>query len=228
MKWLGDLTSNMFESGYSIIICGAIAAGKSSVVEALCRYFESLGVVFGHVPEYIDGMADGKEMLRKWRDGVIALEDFQKYIIESSVYLNERVFGIPVRIFERSPIEGALVFSRDSEFFSRILQDAVIVHRRFSIPIIKEHRPVCATVNADKPFGDVYKQVKQIVEHDRLSGVTRRIIYLRVSDIDLIIKRVEERGRDSEKSYTREYLKTIMERYDKLFKYKDDNYNNLT
>ena len=43
-----------------------------------------------------------------------------------------------------------------------------------------------------------------------------------------VIKRVEERGRDSEKSYTREYLKTIMERYDKLFKYKDDNYNNLT
>ena len=53
-----------------------------------------MGVVFGHVPEYIDGMADGKEMLRKWRDGVIALEDFQKYIIESSVYLNERVFGM--------------------------------------------------------------------------------------------------------------------------------------
>ena len=91
MRWLGDLTSNMFERGYSIIICGAIAAGKSSVVEALCRYFESLGVVFGHVPEYIDGMADGKEMLRKWRDGVIALEDFQKYSKLSDTLIIENI-----------------------------------------------------------------------------------------------------------------------------------------
>ena len=75
---------------YSIVITGAIGAGKTTLVQKLEKHFSKTNYSFGVIPEYLDGMKNGHEMLNKWISGVITRDEFQEYISDSEDILNKR------------------------------------------------------------------------------------------------------------------------------------------
>ena len=64
---------------------------------------------------------------------------------------------------------------------------------------------------------EVLREVLDIIKSDLQNEIHDRIVYLRITGETSNV-RVNDRGRESEKKYSIDYLNTIIERYDKLFK----------
>ena len=205
---------------YNIIISGPIGAGKSTLITNIAKYYEQKGYDYGIIPEYIDGMEDGPQKLDDWISGKISLQEFQDYITASSDVLNKLVENKPFKIYERVPIEGAEIFSKDSEIYPRILNQANALHEKYSIPNMFHQAPYSMYINANQNEKSVFKRVKKIIEKDLKHNIPWRLIYLRV-DPNTSSQRVLKRGRDYEMNYDSEYLQKIINRYEQLFFKKD-------
>lgn len=197
---------------YSIVITGPIGAGKTTIARAVSNQYG-----FQFVPEYIDGHPQGQRALESWRSGEITLDEFQEFIIRAQEMINERVESCQARVFERSPVENALIFSVGSSCYEKTLHDSERIHEMFGIPDPRDTESVCV-VDASRPIEVVMLDVFSIICGD-IYGTDRtqsRVIYLRLPP-DECERRIRQRGRPSEESYTGSYLKMVCDRYDKLF-----------
>ena len=204
------------DQSYNLIITGPIGAGKTTLIKKIANYYKEKKHDFGVVPEYIDGMIDGPNKLHEWINGDISLEEFQQYINNSMDILNQKVNDKPFKIYERTPIECAEIFSKESDIYEKVLVQAWGLHMKYSIPHMFHCAPYSMYINANQNENRVFKRVKKIIEKDLKRNITWRLIYLRV-DVDKSIMRVKRRGRKSEKSYHKEYLQFIIDRYEDLF-----------
>ena len=198
---------------YILVISGAIGAGKSTMLELLADYLKRNRVCFAVVPEYLEGMTSGRAMLNEWTQGRITLTEFNHYIMDSCDTLNKQAKDYPIRILERAPVENAWVFGNKDP---TLLLQAHNIHHKYNIPLVTT--PECfvsilnANLEAEKVFEDVLNIVKQDLEHE----VPSRVIYLRIS-AQTSWNRVNVRGRKEEKTYTEEYLRSIVQKYEDLF-----------
>ena len=199
---------------YSIVITGAIGAGKTTLVSKLEKHFSQTNVSYGIIPEYLDGMKNGPEMLNKWITGIITRDQFQEYIHESEDILNKKQEDKEIRIFERTPVEGAVIFTCEQPGFPKALEKASYLHKKYLIPDPRFTKPII--INADLSEEEVLKDVLSIIKNDIENDIKDRIIYLRISGETSNV-RVNDRGRESEKKYSVDYLNTIISRYDQLF-----------
>ena len=205
---------------YKIVICGGIGAGKTTLVKKLGEYFKNnqkTSDIYGIIPEYIDGMKDGQEMLNKWIKGQISLEEFQDYINESSCKLNEKVLNKSIKIYDRTPFESAEIFAKDTTSYEKTLNNALKIHNKFNIPFIPISQHRWKVINAQKKESEVYKDVLDIIEDDIKHNVEFRIIYLKINIRTCIYRVKYARKRESESTYSDEYLAEIIYRYDELF-----------
>lgn len=97
-----------------IIITGSVAVGKTTAMNALCDKLDKCHVNWIKVPEYIDMMEDGLDMLNKYLSRKISSFKFQKYVIDyyNKFLMNLNVNGDEVLIFERSVDDAISCFSK--------------------------------------------------------------------------------------------------------------------
>ena len=205
---------------YTLVISGAIGAGKSTMLDMLKDYLKQKRLWFAIVPEYLEGMTSGRHMLEAWTQGKITLTEFNHYIMDAVDTLNKQAIGFPIRIMERAPIENAWIFARQDP---ALLLQAHNIHHKYNIPLVTTKDCPVSVLNANLEAEQVFRDVLNIVEQDIEQGIPGRVIYLRIS-ADTSRKRVIERGRKAEQSYTAEYLASIVKKYEDLFfNRKDDN-----
>lgn len=199
---------------YDLVITGAIGAGKSTLANNIFEYFKNQYQSIAMIPEYIDGMRNGNMMLSKFIEGQLSPKEFQKYISMAIDILNYETRDNTFRIFERTPIENAEIFVPNSDAYEDTKADAELLHKKYNIPLVPG--PYCVKVDANLGEEDVFNEVKKIVESDLKQKKRQRVIFLSV-DFETALNRINKRNRKAEKSYTHEYLKTIIERYESLF-----------
>ena len=203
------------EHDYDIVVTGPIGAGKTTLVNKLIKYFKERNADLGIVHEYIDGMEDGAEMLSKWLGGEITHEAFQDYLIDAYDYLNYNVYDQSIRLFERTPVEGAVIFSQGTSVYEKTLNGSASLHDKYSIPDPRIDEPYI--IDATRTIEEVFQAATKIIEDDLINQTRKRILYLRI-DNDTGYKRVNKRSRDGEEAYSKEYLSLIIHRYEEMFR----------
>lgn len=198
---------------YTCLLAGAVGAGKSTVLKNIDPELN-----FGIIPEFIDAMEDGKKKLQERLSGDLSNKDFQIYILESYEYLCTKFSNFPRRIIERSPVEGAEIFSLTEDFHDLILERAEELHKKHDIPDPRDLGTL-AVVDANFPTENVIADVHKIINDDLRNGVKHRTIYLRISP-ETSFDRVKSRSQESDEGYYFEYLKRICDKYDNFFQIK--------
>ena len=207
------------EHEYDLVITGPIGAGKTTLVNKLIKYFDEKETNLGLVHEFIDGMDNGPEMLAKWLGGEITHENFQDYLIESYDYLNYKVYDHGIRLFERTPVEGAVIFSQGTSVYQKTLNGTAQLHEKYTIPDPRVEDP--AIINATQTVEEIFQNATKIIEEDLINQTRRRILYLRI-DSDTGYNRVNKRSREGEEAYSKEYLSLIIHRYEEMFRIKNE------
>ena len=198
---------------YTLVISGAIGAGKSTMLGLLRDYFKRKRVWFAIVPEYLEGMTSGGHILDAWTQGRITLSEFNHYIMDAVDTLNRAANGYPIRILERAPIENAWIFANKEP---GLLLQAHNIHHKYNIPLVTTKDCPVSVLNANLDAEAVFQNLINIVEEDINENVPNRVIYLRIS-AETSKNGVSERGRKEEQSYTEEYLASIVKKYEDLF-----------
>ena len=198
---------------YTLVLSGPIGAGKTTILHMLADHLKSNKVCFAIVPEYLEGMKSGRHMLEAWTSGKITASEFNHYVMDSCAILNKQAKDYPIRILERAPFENASIFGKGEP---ALLLQATNIHYRYNIPLITDETCPISILNANLDADQVFENVLDIVKQDLEQNVPGRIIYLRVS-VETSKQRVVERGRKAEKSYTEDYLRSIVQKYEQLF-----------
>ena len=203
------------EHEYDIVVTGPIGAGKTTLVKKLINYFLNQQADLGVVPEYIDGMKNGPTKLADWLSGKITQEEFQDYLLDAYDYLNHKVYNQKIRLFERTPIEGAIIFSQGTNIYEKTLHGSAQLHDKYSIPDPQIEVPYI--IDASQTIEEVFQAATKIIEEDRMTQTRKRIIYLRIDD-ETVYNRVNKRSRKGEDAYSKDYLSLIINRYETMFR----------
>ena len=199
---------------YRLVLSGTIGAGKSALLEKTAQYLRMKGNKVGCVREYIDAHKNGSKMLADWIQGKISLQEFQDFISICHVIDNEKIEMCPIKIYERSPYEGAVVFTKDTYCYRHVLDQANELHTQYGIPYPFPCDSV--TIDANRPIDEVFEAVKEIVDKDLEQNVNKRVIYLKVT-LETSVERIKARGRVTEESYNEGYLMNLIDAYEELF-----------
>lgn len=212
---------------YNLAVTGAIASGKSTILEILNKVFNKFLFKVNLVPEYlgIDKELGGK-MLEKKISGNISNTTFQNYIMDQyKKRLEENSSeNCNICLFERLPDDSILCFSNISHFDEVDLTtfDLFVLDKRMKALNEKYHIPTYR--NEDSAF-EVFTSneyniltitILKLIREDIINGIRNRIIGLDVST-NLTITRLNKRARPGEDGYSIEYLNRIVEYYKKLY-----------
>ena len=207
-----------------IVITGAVAVGKSSIIKAVISKLQEQHMKIIHVPEYIDYKEDGLKMLNHYFSHRITPYEFQEYILKfyDDYFKSLILDGDEIMIFERMVDDGITCFSNldnkrgalsDKEF-SDLYEGAKAIDTKYNIPsyFINEgftFIPI-KTVDSAKD-GDM-------IAHIILNRDDNIIIGL-YNEPERCYQRMLSRNREGEsKAYTETYIKNMSNHYKKLYK----------
>lgn len=209
-----------------VIITGGVAVGKSSIVSVVCEELTKDDVKWKLIPEYIDILEDGLEMLNKYLRKEISAFEFQKYVIGFyELYLNEIKLTDQndILIFERSVDDSVACFSNmdnmneqlDTLDFFALYEKAKQIDAKYNLPSY--------LIGNDFVFipiktVDVQRDGKLIAEIIR-NRVGENIIIGLYNTDEQCYKRMCKRNRPGEKdSYTKESIHKFNYHYNQLYK----------
>lgn len=214
------------QSCRKVIITGGIAVGKSSCVKKTCDILKKQGIKYIVVPEYIDALEDGVDMLNKYFNKQITVFEFQMYIINfyENHLSNLNIDGDEILIFERSVDDGITCFSnRDNSknFLSdlglyELYNKAKHIDETFNLPSyfdINRNKTVFIPIKTVDP-----EQDPEIIASIITNRTTKNVIIGLYNSDEECLKRVRKRGRKGEEVYTIQWLSDFNYNYSKLFK----------
>jgi deoxyadenosine/deoxycytidine kinase len=206
---------------YDLIITGGIGAGKSTICQIIKTLFEEENFSVKPIMEYINYDPSGETMLCKFLNKEISNSTFQHYILD--VYDNQysKVESEQIIITER-PLEDSIACFANISYQQR---NGITINELLTLwdkanNIIEKYQ--IAGYNDDKTLKSYIKSnsivsnlvnIIETIHDDLVNGVTKRIIVLLVDNVKTTQSRISKRGRDSEKSYSDEYLTTINNYY---------------
>ena len=205
-------------SDYKLVISGTVGAGKSTMLDKIADYIRMKELKVGVVREYIDSHPEGASMLSDWITGKISLKVFEDYISDCQTIDIEKVKDFPIIVYERTPYESAQVFCLGSFVYKHVLDQATELHEMYHIP--KPNKENVTRIDANGTIEEVLEKIKMVIDMDLETNTKERIIYL-VIDIDTSMRRIKERGRLSELSYSIGYLENLIDAYEELFTFED-------
>lgn len=201
-------------SDYKLVISGTIGAGKSTMLDKIADYIRMKELKVGVVREYIDSHPEGSAKLSSWITGKISLKEFEDYIFDCQTIDNEKVKDFPIIVYERTPIECAKVFCESSYCYKHVFDQALELHEMYNIP--KPTKDNVTRIDANVSLEEVLDKIKMIVDMDLETNTKERIIYLMI-DIETSMRRIKERGRLDELSYSDGYLENLIDAYEEFF-----------
>lgn len=199
---------------YKLVISGPIGAGKSTLLENIAQYLRMNDYRVGCVREFIDSHSEGSKKLSDWIQGKISLLEFQHYISDCHIMDNEKIKDCPIKVYERTPYECAMIFCNNTYCFKEVLEQANEVHQQYDIPFPNKKNQII--VDANRSADTVFETLIDIVDKDLEENITERYVYLKIN-VENCIARIKERGRVSELSYSEGYLQNIIDAYDDMF-----------
>ena len=203
-----------------VVITGSIAVGKSSIIKELQKHIPEIHLV----PEYIDVLADGVEMLNKYFRRDITPYQFQNYILNyyRDYLKNNQHPG--VMVFERIPDDGIVCFSNldnangklsDEEFYSLYTQ---------VLELDKEyHLPTYFSSDKNQVFIPV-KTVNSEVDGKLIAEIIKvrpeaKIIIGLYNSANTCYDRLCVRNREGETTaYSRKHIENLTNHYRQLYK----------
>ena len=199
---------------YKLVISGPIGAGKSTLLESITQYLRMHDYKVGCVREFIDSHSDGSKKLADWISGKISLLDFQNYISDCHIMDNEKIKDCPVKVYERTPYESALIFCNSTYCFKEVMNQANEVHQQYGIPYPNKKNEII--IDANRSAETVFETLIDIVDKDLVENIEERYVYLMVN-VETSMSRIKARGRVSELSYSEGYLQNIIDAYNDVF-----------
>lgn len=214
---------------YSFAISGAISAGKSTTLQHLYNLFNKYNFKTVTIPEYIDVEPDlGPKLLSRYIDLSITNATFQNFILDTyrNTYNKIKDNDYHVSMLERVPDDSILIFAN---IMNRNHPEGLDEQTLYSLyGKMTRYNKLCdfpSYCDASTKFNqlisgnieDVLINIIDIIYDDINSGVTKRIIGL-TTDIITCISRIKRRGREEESAYSKEYLESIINAYNNIFK----------
>lgn len=215
-------------NGYNLAVTGAIASGKSTILESLNILFNKTKFKVNVVPEYIgiDKELGGKLLIRRITNN-ISNTTFQNYVMDQYKNRLESNANVPcnVCLFERLPDDSILCFSNISNFdkidltnFDLFILDKRMkaINEKYNIPTYRNPNVAfdVFTTNELKPL---LMAIIMLIKKDIENGVKNRIIGLDITT-NLTLVRLKRRARPGEDKYDEKYLDRIVRFYKQLYK----------
>jgi deoxyadenosine/deoxycytidine kinase len=235
-------------SKYKLCLTGTIAAGKSSILTALCEMFSryepkdpnqtfftsQLSNLLGSqqvcaYPENWTLDEVGLKLLQRKIAGSVSVVTFQNYVIDEWVNNIKRNYNVGfniIHLFERNIDDTVFSFCnfahKNNELtdleFKSLFDRSNYLQKYYSIPSYSNTRNFAKIESSNNFWTDVL-MIAKIIESDIYeNGIEQRIIGMDITNEEAI-NRVANRNRKEEAGYTEDYIIEFNQFYKKLFRY---------
>lgn len=212
---------------YKLSITGAIASGKSTVLQMLYNLFDKYEFETETIPEYI-GLDPtlGHELLKRRISGELTNTTFQNYIMDTYDNKMKKINPHQICFIERLPDDSILCFSNISNYFNqKDLTDLelYVLYVKTKALVAKYGIPSyinCTNFSSivSNNVADMLMLIIDSIRDDVNNGIQKRIIGLSVS-LEVSLQRLKRRSREGEEKYDKGYLNTIINFYENLYHY---------
>ena len=197
-------------SSYHLVITGAIASGKSSLIKHILNKFPQFKPQY----EFLDNDPEyGMLLLNRFINRKISPFNMQSSILDiiSNYYVKSDFM-----IFERSPDDNLQVFTLPMNLKKYELDYLITktdeINQTFDIPSFLNGD----LIHVYDSNESTYDQATELIKSDLENGIQKRIIGLKI-DLNTCLTRIKKRGRADEDKYDVKYLKNVIDEYDKIF-----------
>lgn len=211
---------------YTLSITGTVGAGKSTACESITYILQTAfpGIHLNMFPEYLSVNPDlSNKMLELRLNGIISVCTFQSYIIDIWNLIVRNTPQTPgFRLFERCADDCVLCFAnvanKDDQLSDQMLytmfQRIRELDTAYNLPTYFNGAHFTEIKSSNLNYN--LCQIADIIASDISNNIFTRIIGLSVSSFDSE-RRIKQRNRNGETSYTSAAIQMLNEHYTKLF-----------
>ena len=210
---------------YTLSITGTVGAGKSAACESIAYILQTAfpDIHLNMFPEYLSVNPDlSNKMLELRLNGIISVCTFQSYIIDIWNLIAQYATNSGFRLFERCADDCVLCFAnvanKDDQLSDQMLytmfQRIRELDTAYNLPTYFNSTHFTEIKSSNLNYN--LCQIADIIASDISNNIFTRIIGLSVSSFDSE-RRIKQRNRNGETSYTSAAIQMLNEHYTKLF-----------
>lgn len=215
------------QSCRKVIITGGVAVGKSTTLENICELLNKSQVKWVKVPEYIDYLEDGVEMLTKYLKREISAFSFQRYVIQyyDDFLMKLQVDGDEILIFERTVDDAIACFAKinvvdgyiSQQEYRELYRLATEINHKYQIPSFFSTNNEVPKFVFSHLLTSSKTQIPQNIFKIIMEKKDENIVVGLFNTDNECLRRVKERARSGEDSYTLQSIHNFNKYYNIVF-----------